>query len=49
MIRAQIGVAYRLNSTWNARVGYAISHNSHSSLSGGVLENVAFVALQKSL
>ena len=49
MIRAEIGVAYQLNSTWNARVGYAISHNSHSSLSGSVLENVAFVALQKSL
>jgi uncharacterized protein (PEP-CTERM system associated) len=49
MIRAEIGVAYQLNSTWNTRVGYAISHNSHSSLSGSVLENVAFVALQKSL
>lgn len=47
-IRAEIGVGYQLNSTWNARVGYAISHSTqYSPVSDTVLENVGFVSLEK--
>lgn len=49
MLRAEFGVSYQLNSTWSTRAGYAIAHNSQSALiSGDVLENVAFVSLEKS-
>jgi uncharacterized protein (PEP-CTERM system associated) len=47
-MRAEIGIGYQLNSTWNARAGYAISHSTLlSPVSATVLENAAFVSLEK--
>lgn len=45
----ELTVAYRLNSTWEARGGYAILHSQQfTPISDSVTENVLFVSLQKS-
>lgn len=47
-MRGEIGLSYQLNSTWNARAGYAIARNSQSTLlADDTMENAAFVSLQK--
>lgn len=48
-VTGELNIAYQLNSTWEARAGYAYLHSTQfTPISDSVSENIAFVSLQKS-
>lgn len=48
-VTGELSIGYQLNSTWEARGGYAYLHSKQlTPVSSSVSENIAFVSLQKS-